>query len=93
MAKKKLSAAVETLFKEVGKEHHEAFKETEGKDAEWPIWYAERLQERLAQQLDSDLTKSRIVFLLMQAEKRRAKKNPKGDWPRFYAKYFVKRLK
>jgi hypothetical protein len=51
------------------------------------------MQERLAQQLDSDITKSRIVFLLMQAEKRRTKKNPKGDWPRFYAKYFVKRLK
>jgi hypothetical protein len=93
MAKKKLSAAVETLFQEVGKEHREAFKENEGKDAEWPIWYAERMQERLAQQLDSDITKSRIVFLLMQAEKRRTKKNPKGDWPRFYAKYFVKRLK
>lgn len=93
MGKKKLTADVEALFQEVGKEHHEAFKEGKGTDPEWPLWYAERLHEGLTRQFDSNLTKSRIVYLLMQAEKRRAKKDPKGDWPRFYAKFFAKRLK
>ncbi len=92
MAKKKLTAAVATLFQDVGKQHHEAFKEGKGADPEWPIWYAEHLHEGLKEQFDSGLTKSRIIYLLMQAEKRRAKKDPKGDWPKFYAKYFVKRL-
>jgi len=93
MAKKKLTGTVETLFQEVGQAHREAFKDDRGNDPEWPIWYAERLHAGLIEHFDADLTKSRIVYLLMQAEKRRAKKDPKGDWPRFYAKYFVKRLR
>jgi hypothetical protein len=92
MAKRKLIAAVEELFRNVGKAHHEAFRELEGTDREWPLWYADRLHKDLAQLLDTELTKSRLVYLLVQGEKKRSKKKPKGDWPQYFARYLVKRV-
>jgi hypothetical protein len=92
MAKKKLTATVEEMFREVGKAHHEAFRDEGGTDPDWPLWYADRLHQDLVKVLDSELTKSRLVYLLVQGDKKRSKKKPKGDWPRFYARYLVKRL-
>ena len=92
MAKKKVVAAVEKLFREVGKAHHEAFRESNGADPEWPLWYAEHLCQDLAELLDSEPTKSRLVYLLVQAEKKGSKNKKKGDWPKYYARYLVKRL-
>ncbi len=33
------------LFTETAKAHHEVFSATDGYDPEWPIWYADSLQE------------------------------------------------
>jgi pimeloyl-ACP methyl ester carboxylesterase len=35
------------LFMETGKHHHEAFKETNGGDPEWPLFYAGYFQARI----------------------------------------------
>lgn len=92
MAQKKPIPAVEELFRNVGKAHRDAFRDVEETDREWPLWYADRLHQDLVRLLDSELTKSRLVYLLVQGEKKRSKKKPKGDWPRYFARYLVKRL-
>ena len=33
------------LFREAGHAHHAAFAATDGADPDWPIWYADYLQE------------------------------------------------
>ena len=93
MARKQLQATAEKLFRDVGKAHHEAFRESSGADPEWPLWYAEQLHQDLTELLDPELTKSKLVYLLVQAEKKRSKNKQKGDWPTYYARYVVKRLK
>jgi hypothetical protein len=93
MAKKKLTATVEELFREVGKAHRDAFRDKGGTDPEWPLWYADHLHQDLVKVLDPELTQSRLVYLLVQGERKRSKKKPKkGDWPKYYARYLVKRL-
>ena len=42
-----LTGQLEGLFHEVGEAHHRAYIETDGADPEWPLWYADYLQERL----------------------------------------------
>jgi len=41
------------LFTETATVHHEAFAATDGKDPEWPIWYADYLQEPISEILQN----------------------------------------
>ncbi len=92
MAHKKLAAALEKLFHRVGKAHHRAFRDSAGEDPEWPMWYAEHLHGELVNLLDLELSKSKLIYLLVVAEKKQSKKKPKGDWPKYYANFMLKRL-
>ena len=78
------------LFREAGSAHHKAFIATNGDDPEWPIWYAEFLHERVNTLLNSSLTRSEVVYLLVRAERERASISPRPDWPEFYAGLFMK---
>ncbi|UCD23073.1 MAG: hypothetical protein JSW51_08370, partial [Gemmatimonadota bacterium] len=89
MADKKLTARVEKLFHSVGKAHHKAYRDSGGADPEWPAWYAEHLHGELVNLVDSELSKSQLIYLLVLADKKRSKKKPKGDWPRYYAKFVL----
>ncbi|MEO0337847.1 MAG: hypothetical protein AAF242_01405 [Bacteroidota bacterium] len=57
--------ALTDLLLEAGHQHHQAFIEVDGDDPEWPIWYAEYLVDKLPAVLGKELTKSRIVYLLI----------------------------
>ena len=92
MAHKKLAATLEKLFHRVGKAHHRAFRDSAGEDPEWPMWYAEHLHGELVNLLDLELSKSKLIYLLVVAEKKQSKKKPKGDWPKYYANFMLKRL-
>ena len=46
------------LFRETGRAYYEAFVATDGDDPDWPIWYADYLQEPLAQRLDMHFTRA-----------------------------------
>ena len=58
--------AIADLLVLAGKAHHQAYIETDGDDPEWPIWYASYLQKPLNSTLNTDLTKSQIVFELVR---------------------------
>ena len=85
-----LIAQLETLFREVGQKHHEAFLETDGIDPEWPLWYADLLMDKLPALLGTDLTKSELVYLLVHLDKEQSHQAPDMPWPRFYAEFFAR---
>ena len=77
------------LFSQAGEAHHEAFKETDGDDPEWPIWYAGFLHAQLNPRFCPHVTRSRLVHLLVQAEDEREAIAPDSAWVDYYAKYFL----
>jgi len=79
------------LFRDTGRAHHEAFAATGGDDPEWPIWYADYLQEPLAQRLDMKFHKSRLIYCLMDADFEHQARSPDSDWPEYYADRLLER--
>jgi NAD(P)H-hydrate epimerase len=79
------------LFEETGQAHHQAYAETDGADPDWPLWYAEYLLDKLPRFLEAALTRSQLVYLLVDLDNRRAKKAPGSNWPRFYARQLARR--
>ena len=79
------------LFTETGHTHHEAFSEVDGKDPDWPLWYAEHLHEPLGEHLRAMLTKAELVYMLVLADKEHNLRAPGARWPRYYARFFVER--
>ncbi len=77
---------VAALFMETGQNHHKAFKETDGVDPEWPLWYADYLHSKLGKLLKAELTKSEIIYLLLTLEKKRTAEAPDSHWTEYYAK-------
>lgn len=77
---------VSDLFAEVGRAHHQAFIEVDGADAEWPTWYAEHLIGKLRTLIDAPIAKSELIHMLEHLSR-----DPSADWPKDYARYFVKR--
>lgn len=82
---------VESLT-EIGRAHHEAFQATDGEDPEWPIWYAERLQQPLSDALQTDFTRSKLVYCLMAAEFEREVRAKDAEWAPYYADHFLERF-
>ncbi len=78
-------ANIETLLREAGQAHHEAFLDADGADPEWPIWYAEYLHPRLAPVMGAPVSRSRLVQVLLTLEDARARLAPGAEWPRYYA--------
>lgn len=74
------------LFKQTGEAHHEAFLQTNGEDPEWPLWYAEYLEDRLAPFLAAPLTRSRLVFCLIETDDEHRARDPDAPWPEYYAR-------
>lgn len=79
------------LFEATGHAHHQAFIDTGGKDAEWPLWYADYLHDRIGTLVRKTLTRSELVHFLVTAEKERAAKAANSGWQDFYAHLFLER--
>jgi glutaredoxin len=77
------------LFEQTGEAHHQAFRETDGEDPEWALWYAEHLHERLAPFLAAPLTRSRLVFCLIGADDEHRATGSDTPWPEYYARRFL----
>lgn len=86
-----LAGRLADLLRETGTAHHQAFLSTDGEDPEWPLWYAERLQERVGRLMGRSFTRSELVYFLLFADKEYARQSPRPDWPVFYADLFVQR--
>jgi glutaredoxin len=83
--------ALEALFIETGKAHHEAFIATDGADPDWPIWYADHVQPPIAKLLTDDHTRTELIVAFVDAAAEHQARAPDEPWPKFYAKYFCER--
>ena len=79
-------AAVAGLLRETAEAHHVAYRETNGFDPEWPLWYAGHLIEPL-RVLGLQLTKSVVVFVLVGAEHDHP--DAGAVWPEAYARRLI----
>ena len=79
------------VFRAAGSAHHDAFSQTDGDDPEWPLWYAEYLQEPLGKLFNTGFTRSELVYLLLSAEKDRQAEHSAPAWPEYYARFFRER--
>ena len=84
-----LQARIADLLRQTGEAHHQAFIETDGADPEWPIWYADYLQERLSQQFEREITRSELVYFFVLAERQHSAEASHEPWPEFYAQMIV----
>jgi glutaredoxin len=76
------------LFREAGQAHHAA---TGGDDPDWPIWYADHLQEPFAQRLDMNFHKSQLIYCLMNADFEHQARSPDSEWTEYYADQLLER--
>ena len=82
------------LFHQTAEDHHVAFKETDGVDPEWPLWYADHLRELgIEALLDAKLLKSDLIYLLVRADKEQVLEAPGARWERYYADFFLSRYR
>jgi NAD(P)H-hydrate epimerase len=79
------------LLREAGDAHHRAYAETDGADVEWPIWYAEYLQQRLGALLNAQFSRSELVYVLISLDREAQRMAPGGDWRDYYARALLER--
>jgi hypothetical protein len=79
------------LFAETGKAHHQAYIETDGAHADWAIWYADYLYDKLPAHLGITLERSVIIYQLMRMSYLLTTDAPGANWQRYYAKFLLER--
>ena len=73
------------LFFEAGEAHGKAHTETNGEDAEWPIWYADHLKANLERETQRSFTRSEVIYFLVMADRKHRDSAKTQPWPEFYA--------
>ncbi len=87
-----LETQLAQLFMQTGKDHHLAFIETDGEDPDWPQWYAEYLEHRLPELLESfELSRPLIAQALIEVDQFH-RESSNGEWPQAYAQFFINRF-
>lgn len=76
---------IEELLEETAAAHHEAFVETDGADAEWPLWYASHIVEKLRVAVGFAGTRSELVYWLVRLDREYGDADSAIPWARFYA--------
>jgi len=82
-------AELTELLAETGRKHHEAFSAAGGVDPEWPLWYAEHLEDEIEPVLGAHLTRSKLVQCLLDAAEAHAAAGDDRPWPAFYAAFML----
>ena len=77
------------LFEDTQHAHHQAYLATDGVDPDWPLWYADYLQDKLPPLLEASLTRSELTYLIVYLSKLQPLEAPGGRWARYYAKILV----
>ena len=91
MANADIRSQLIDLLHETGSAHHRAYLAANGEDADWPLWYAEYLRQRLNGLLGTALTRSELTYLLVLVEKERTAAAATAGWPEYYADFFMER--
>jgi NAD(P)H-hydrate epimerase len=89
MSNDQLVPQIVALLLETGQAHHRAYIETDGADPEWPLWYAEYLQDKLGRLLNHPLTRSELVYYLVRLNKAYTSQARKRTWDEYYAQELV----
>jgi glutaredoxin len=89
MRNPELESRLSELFTETATAHHEAFASTNGNDPEWPIWYADYLQEPISEILDTNFFKSSLIYCLMNADYEYTAREVDVQWQKFYSEHFI----
>jgi hypothetical protein len=90
--KRQRKEAIAALLAQTAEDHHVAFKETDGADPDWSIWYAGHLLEKgLDRLLNAKLLKSDLIYLLVLVDKQQMSEAPGAKWENYYADFFVNR--
>lgn len=84
-----LTKIVRSLLVAAGEAHHQAFAATNGADPEWPAWYAIYLQPRLAQEAGINLSRGKLVRVLVDADRAYQAQTRDTEWPDFYAERLI----
>jgi hypothetical protein len=80
------------LLHQTAEDHHVAYKETDGVDPDWSIWYAGHLLEKkFDTMLGATLLRSDLIYLLVRADKEQMMEAPGAAWERYYAEFFIRR--
>jgi hypothetical protein len=79
------------LLRQTKQDHGKAYADTQGKDPEWPIWYADYLADKLPAHLGVTLTRSDIVYLMVHLSQQQPLAAPGADWADYYARYLLQR--
>jgi hypothetical protein len=88
-----LKQRIAALLHQTAEDHHVAYKQTDGEDPDWSIWYAGRLLETgFDGLLGARLLKSDLIYLLVSADKEIATRAPGARWEDYYADFFVRRF-
>lgn len=69
--------------------HQSALLTSRNEDPEWPLWYADHLQEPLGQALDTRFYKSQLIYCLMNADFEHTARAPEAEWEDFVASEFI----
>jgi hypothetical protein len=90
--RKERRETIAALLHQTAEDHHVAYKETDGVDPDWSIWYAGHLLKNgIEQLLDAKLLKSDLIYLLVLADKQQMSEAPGAHWETYYADFFVSR--
>jgi glutaredoxin len=73
------------LIRECEHAHRAAFPGAGGKDPDWPLWFAEYLQQPLEKALATEFHVSQLVYALMNADFEHTARAPDADWADFLA--------
>jgi hypothetical protein len=80
------------MLHQTSEDHHVAYKETDGVDPDWSLWYAPHLLElRFDKLLGASILQSDLVYLLVRVDKEQMSDAPGAGWERYYADFFLKR--
>ncbi len=83
---------IAALLHQTAEDHHVAFKETDGVDPDWSIWYAGHLLVNdFEALLDAKLLKSDLIYLLVLVDKQQMSEAPGAHWENYYADFLVSR--
>jgi len=89
MTDPQLHVQLSRLIRDCERAHRAAFAETDAKDPEWPLWYAEYLLQPLEKALGTEFHKSQLIYALMNADFEHTGRASDADWADFLASELI----
>lgn len=87
-----LAGKLAALLHQTSEDHHVAYKQTDGVDPDWSIWYAGHLLEKgFDSMLGAKILKSDLIYLLVSVDKELQTYAPGARWEEYYANFFIER--